>query len=138
MNYIKESLKGHVELENELGISRNTIRSIRKRFEIKIKKENKLSDKDINNLIIDFKNGFSIQKLAIKYNKDRKWIARLLNNKGLETNKKLSNEQINIILKYLIKNQLLMQLKELVVQKVQFLPYIKDLIKKIIKKYMNI
>lgn len=103
INYIKESLKGHVELENELGISRNTIRSIRRRFEIKIKKENKLSDKDIDNLIIDFKNGFSIQKLAIKYNKDRKWIARLLNNKGLETNKKLSNEQINIILKYFNK-----------------------------------
>lgn len=65
INYIKESLKGHVELENELGISRNTIRSIRKRFEIKIKKENKLSDKDIDNLIIDFKNGFEYSNIQI-------------------------------------------------------------------------
>lgn len=54
-------------------------------------------------MIIDFKNGFAIQELVIKYNKDRHWIAKLLNEKGLETNKKLSDEQINIILKYFNK-----------------------------------
>ena len=103
INYIKKSPKGHIELENELGISRNTIRGIRRRFGIKIKQENKLNDKDIENLIIDFKNGFTIQKLVIKYNKDKNWIAKLLNDRGLETNRRLSNEQINIILKYFNK-----------------------------------
>ena len=103
INYIKESPKGHVELENELGISRNTIRGIRRRFGIKVKQENKLNDKDIENLIIDFKNGFSIQKLVVKYKKDKKWISKLLNDKGLKTDKKLSDEQINIILKYFNK-----------------------------------
>lgn len=87
---ILTSTKSSTELSEDLGIPASTIRAIRnKNGVLKKKLLSELSSEEISNIITDYNNGFSAQKIGDKYGWSKKSILTLLNKNGVDTSTKI-------------------------------------------------